>query len=459
MIKSMDNKSNSSMKNKSSQNKSLLPFLSIIVLFTALSLLNYPIMETLWRYSFDDGTYSHAYLVPFIVLYLYFTLYESNELQFRERFSWFSLTLLIFSAYSLFVASTAQITLAYWLATLMLLCAATNFLFKFNIKLLFPALYFIFLIPLWGIITIPLQNLSVFAVNALMSFTNIPVFVEDEFVHIPSGIFEIAGGCSGLRYLLTSLAISSLYIFLYLRNIKNITIFASVAILGALITNWIRIVLLIIIGHETEMTSDLMTDHNMFGWYLYVPFMLLLFKLGSYLTDKEINNVITADNSAQKQSNKLNGLILSVLCTLLIVSSTGLKQAYILNSSDNNKHDDVHNLKIKPLIYNYSSLDIKTAEPDSINLIYHFHGSDLDGKPTFFENSLTPKDWHILNIEVINQQQIINIQKGIEKAQLTISYIINDKKVATAGQFKKERLKKALTGKGTTSLQWNFKRI
>ncbi|MCI2282213.1 exosortase [Colwellia sp. MSW7] len=233
------------------------PFISVLLITVLVALLNMPIMATLWRYSFDDGTYSHAYLIPFIVLYLYFVLHENSELKFREDFSWLALLLLVFSAYSLFVTSTAQITLTYWLATLMLLCAAINFLFKPTIKLFFPALYFIFLIPLWGILTVPLQNLSVIAVNSLMGLTSIPVYVENQFVHIPSGVFEIAGGCSGLRYLLTSLAISSLYIFLHLRNIKNIAIFASIAILGALLTNWLRIAILIIIGHQTEMTDRL----------------------------------------------------------------------------------------------------------------------------------------------------------------------------------------------------------
>jgi len=436
--------------------RSFIPLISIILITVLVALFNAPIMATLWRYSFDDGTYSHAYLIPFIVLYLYYTLFENNELQFREKFSWFALTLLLFSAYSLFVASTAQITLAYWLATLMLLCASINFLFKFSIKLIFPTLYFIFLIPLWGILTIPLQNLSVIAVNFLMSFTSIPVFVEDEFVHIPSGVFEIAGGCSGLRYLLTSLAISSLYIFLHLRNIKNIAIFALVAILGALVTNWLRIAILIIIGHQTEMTSDLMTDHNMFGWYLYAPFMLLLFKFGSYLTDKENNNVTATSNSTQKQPNKLNGLTLSALFTLLIISSTGLKQTYLLNSSEKIQQDNAQNLTIKPTIFNYSLLEVKTARPDNVHLIYHFHGNELEGKPTFYDNNLIPEGWRILNTDTLNQQQIISIQKEKQKAKITISYVINGKQIASIGQFKKERLKKALTGQGTTSLQWHF---
>jgi len=228
-------KNNPSPKLCQSPCLALIPFISVFLIISLTLLLNLPIMATLWRYSFDDGTYSHAYLIPFIVFYLYVTLYKNNELQLRERLSWFALVLLIFSGYVLFITSTAQITLAYWLATLMLLCGAINFLFKPSIKLFFPALYFVFLIPLWGVLTIPLQSLSVIAVNTLMSFTTIPVFVEDQFVQIPSGIFEIAGGCSGLRYLLTSLAISSLYAFLYLRTTKNTIIFATMAIFGALL--------------------------------------------------------------------------------------------------------------------------------------------------------------------------------------------------------------------------------
>jgi len=33
----------------------------------------------------------------------------------------------------------------------------------------------------------------------------------DNYVHIPSGTFEIAGGCSGLHFFIVALAISALY--------------------------------------------------------------------------------------------------------------------------------------------------------------------------------------------------------------------------------------------------------
>ncbi len=436
----------------------LVPFLSLIALIVAIALLNIPVMLTLWHYSFDDGTYSHAYLIPFIVVYLYFSLYEDKALQFRQKTSFSALLLLIISAYLLFVTTTAQISLGYWLTTLLLLCASINVLFKTNLKIFFPALYFIFLIPLWGTLTIPLQSISVAAVNALMGVTSIPVFVEKEFVHIPSGIFEIADGCSGLRYLLTSLAISSLYAFLYLRTTKNTILFIFVAIFGALLTNWLRIAILIIIGHQTEMTSSLMTDHNMFGWYIYAPFMLLLFKLGGYLVDKERSN--NQENSTGnpnvnniKNKNKPNNKNILLVAVVLIISSTTLIQYY---STIIESNEQSNSLLSEPEIYNYSSLEIITNNKIETHLIYYFDGNKLEGKPTFYNNELIPKGWQIIEKKLTDTQQIITLKKGIEKAVLTVSYSINKKHIATVNSFKKERLKRALLGQKKSYLHWQF---
>jgi len=431
---------------------SFIPFISLLLIVALVTLSNIPIMATLWRYSFDDGTYSHAYLIPFIVLYLYFTLHENNELQLRDELSWFAFVLLVLSGYILFISSTAQISLAYWLATLILLCSAINFLFKPNIRLIFPTLYLVFLIPLWGLLTIPLQNLSVIAVNTLMSFTNIPVFVEQQFVHIPSGVFEIAGGCSGLRYLLTSLAISSLYIFLYLRNTKNITIFASIAIFGALLTNWIRIAILIIIGHQTEMTSDLMTDHNMFGWYIYAPFMLLLFKLGGYLTDKEYNKQKASDDSAKTQLNYPSSLLALLLFITVLLSSTSVQMSASTTDTTIKRID----VPVQPIIYNYSTVEVIKSNTMKTQLIYNFNKNDLESKPTFFENKFIPKNWLIVSKKINDKEQVIKIKNGLKTAIINVSYEISGLKMGSSSKFKLERLKQAMFGKQTTKLHWQF---
>lgn len=435
--------------------KHVLPFMGVLILFLGISLLNIPIIKSLWQYSFDDGTYSHAYLIPFIVAYLFYVINKNAELKYRETISFPALTLLIVSAYILFITSTAQISLLYWLAILFLLCATIIFVYNANIKIVTATLYLIFLFPVWGVLTVPLQSISISAVNTIMGLTTIPVFVEEEFVQIPSGVFEIAGGCSGLRYLLTSLAISTLFSFLYFRAVKNTVLFISVAILGALLTNWLRISALIIIGHQTEMTSDLMTDHNMFGWYLYIPFIFLLFKFGGYLANKEsnqpISTVSSTDSATEAQTSMPSWPLALILFTVLLLSSTSLHM-----SATAAPKIKLINILIQPTIYNPATVEIISNSSTKTQLIYNFNKNDLESKPTFFENNFIPKNWLVVSKEINDKDQIIKIQDGLKTAIITVSYEISGLKIGSASKFKLERLKQAMFGKQITKLHWQF---
>ena len=177
----------------------------------------------------------------------------------------------------LFVCSVAQFSTGYRVGLILFATAITTLIFKPSLKVIFPCFFLIFLVPVWGVLTPYLQELSTRAVSIIMNYTGIPTYVEGNLITIPPGVFEIAGGCSGLRYLLVSLSISSLFIFLHIKKFSHGFWFLTAAILGALLINWIRITALIAIGYFTDMESNLMHDHNDFGWYLYVPFLIALF--------------------------------------------------------------------------------------------------------------------------------------------------------------------------------------
>ena len=175
------------------------PFIGIILLFSVICALKIPILITLWRHGFDDGTYSHAFLIPFISLYLYYELAQSGKLQFREKLSIVPTLLLILSCFLLFVTSNAQISIGYWGALLAVFITSVTMLYRFNWYIVFPAAFLVFIFPFWGILVPLLQSISVSAVIYMMSFTGVPTFVEAEIITIPAGVFEISGGCSGLR--------------------------------------------------------------------------------------------------------------------------------------------------------------------------------------------------------------------------------------------------------------------
>jgi len=424
------------------------PFLGILLLFTVVSLLNIPVLITLWRHGFDDGTYSHAFLIPFISLYLYFLLAETGKLQFRNELAITPTVLLVISCYLLFVTANAQISVGYWGALLAVFITSVTMLYRFNWYIVFPAAFLIFIFPFWGILVPILQNISVVAVTYMMSFTGVPTYVEAEIITIPAGVFEIAGGCSGLRYMIVSLAIGSLFIFLNIRDTKKAVLFLSLTILGALLTNWIRITALILIGEYTNMESSLMDDHNTFGWYLYVPFMILLFQFGNRLSNHATKEIVPFTE------NKVNSISYSsilAIITLSTLSSTSLKM--IFSSSNIQIINTEKTNRISPLIHHFSGLEF---EGNTNKRTYFFNGVSLDAKPTYYENELLPAGWQVLDKVATTDWHRYLLKQNNKMAILSTAFEIDNIKVSSPSSFKKFRLIKALNGNHRTKLNWYF---
>ncbi len=433
-------------------NKNLTPFIFMLAIPLVIALFNIPILETLWEYGFDDGTYSHGFLIPFIYIYLCYELYQNGELEMRDKFSLPVTLFFAISCYAFFVSSAAQISLAYWFTNIVLIISSTLMLFRSHWKIVFPAAYFVFMYPLWGPMVNILQQISVHSVSFLMSFTNIPTYVENQFVTIPAGVFEIAGGCSGLRYLITALAISSLYIFLYIKKTKHILLFLAFAIGGALITNWIRITIIILIGHHTDMTSEIIHDHNIFGWYLFIPYMFLLFYFGGKL-------VIDEKEHPRKKTSKYKAIfkknmIIAIIGILL--TSTTLMAIDTSQSSEDVKNRLQTN-DLYPIISGHSQETIlEKTYNDSIFLTisYDFDGKKLDGKPTSINNKKINESWHITREESDHNWSYAYAKNKEKNALIAMNYAISGKIQTARNKFKLLRIKEALSGKRHTQLNW-----
>jgi len=429
------------------------PFLCILIVFTVICALNTPVLLTLWRHGFDDGTYSHAYLIPFISLYLYYQLSRNGTLQFSETWSVVPTILLLLSCGLLFITSNAQISIGYWGALLAVFITSVTMLFRFNYYIVFPAAFLIFIFPFWGVLVPLLQNVSTAAVTYLMNFTGVPTYVEGNFITIPAGVFEIAGGCSGLRYMIVSLAIGSLFVFLNIRDTKRAILFLLMTIIGALLTNWIRITALILIGEYTNMESSLMEDHNTFGWYLYVPFMILLFWWGNKLSD--IDLIASTSNTTQIESRPSYSSM-AVLVLMLGLSSTTFSTMLVPAPATENLTSDAA-FEIQPKIHSYSFVTHNiSSNNNTIKLTYTFNGEALDGKPSYYENNLIPSGWQSIWQENRHNQKIHRIFKEGKSALVLVSYEINKQQFSSLTAFKIARLTLAFKNINQTKLHWSF---
>lgn len=451
------------MRSKDTEHQTPLPswpLLLLASLFAVFFLANPSTIADLRTYSFDDGTYSHAYLMPVVIAYLYWRAWKQQQLVLRWNpyfFVLFAGCLLLFLWLQL--AQQALFARVLLPATLILALAS---IYRVNASLLIPASLLWFITPIWSLINGILQKISVVAVSEIMRWTHVPTFVEGNYVHIPAGTFEIADGCSGLRYFIVSMALGVIFSFLNLKRARSILLFFAIAILGSLITNWIRIVLLILIGDYTQMQSSLMDDHNMFGWYIYVPFIALLFYFGSFLdrdcaTEPKPEPAVTKPCSAAAPVAVLSCLLVfSTLSTNLLNQQPQLYPIASIDVDGARQSDSFNG--ISPQIF-----AADTWQHEQLQLGHHilfvqryvFFGHNDASRSNYYLNDPVPVGWQVLQQQTLEDSALLKIgSRSGQTAMIRYWHQIGPHRTASGLQIRQYRLQQALRLNQVTELHW-----
>ncbi|MBU2979216.1 exosortase [Alteromonas sp. C1M14] len=430
-----------------------------VLLAAAWALVNYPVMVTLWRHGFDDGTYSHAYLIPFIFIYLIYVLAKTGQLTPRSRVYIPAVVCGVGLCFLYFVAVASQISLLVWVLSLALLANIYWMVFRFSWGLAYTVAFLLFMYPLWGTLQTALQHFSVFSVMNIMSLTGIPTYVENTSVMIPAGTFIIAGGCSGLRYFLVSLAIGTLFVFLNLRRRSAIVKFMLLAIAGALITNWIRIVALVLIGHFSDMQSDLMRDHNNFGWYIYAPFVFILFWYGEKLAKKEPSDPMEDAAPTMATTLSVNGKAVIAASALVLLSSSAMMLSVFSSPQPPEAQCGTFDSlgEAVPLLPYPAYKCVTTVQKNGLKIDKAkvvFDGSDLDGKPTQYQIRYFPESWRMLSRSTDEGwNTVVTVHKG-QQHLFAWRFFIDGQTTPSVVGMKKLRLQKAFANTRSSGLDW-----
>jgi exosortase len=141
-----------------------------------------------------------------------------------------------------------------------------------------PVLYAFFTVPVWDLLNPLLQWLSAIAVRGVLSLIDLPVYFDGLHFQIPAGVFEIAGGCSGLHFFIVGVAIAVFYGELHRDRPGTRVKLVALAIAMAMLTNWVRIAIIIVAGHLTDMQHYLVSgEHYTFGWAMFAVSMAIYF--------------------------------------------------------------------------------------------------------------------------------------------------------------------------------------
>jgi len=152
-------------------------------------------------------------------------------------------------------------------------------------QLWFPFGFMIFAVPFGEFLIPQLQQLTAAMAVTLLRWSQIPVYVEGLYLYTPRGIFEVAVACSGIRYLIASLALGTLYAYLNYRSHWRRLAFVGLSFLLPLLANGVRAYGIIVIAFLSQMRYAVGVDHLIYGWLFFGVVMWLLFWLGSAWTE------------------------------------------------------------------------------------------------------------------------------------------------------------------------------
>lgn len=161
-------------------------------------------------------------------------------------------------------------------------------------SLAFPLAYLLLAVPFGEAFIPPLIDFTADFTVIALQLTGIPVYREGTFFTIPSGNWSVVEACSGLRYLIASFTLGTLYAYLTYRSLKRRLTFIALSVIVPIVANGIRAYLIVMTGHLSDMRLAVGFDHLIYGWVFFGFVMLLLFWIGSFWREDDGRDDSTA---------------------------------------------------------------------------------------------------------------------------------------------------------------------
>jgi len=146
--------------------------------------------------------------------------------------------------------------------------------------LVFPLAYLLFAVPMGQGLVPSLQNFTAdFSVSALR-WAGVPVFHDGNYIATPTGNFLVAKACSGVRYLIASLALGVLFAGITYRNWPRRLVFVALSLIVPIFANGVRAFGIIYLAYVSNNGLALGVDHILYGWLFFALVMFLLLAIG-----------------------------------------------------------------------------------------------------------------------------------------------------------------------------------
>ncbi|MDX1823273.1 MAG: exosortase, partial [Thiohalomonadales bacterium] len=286
------------------------------------------------RWFVFDESYSHGLLLAALSVYMSGLAYRET----RPQPGFFPIWLvpLILGVAAYVIGGIMLLEALQFVALIPLLMSALAVIWGWrqSVPFIIPVGILIFTVPFWDYLSWPLQNLTVYVNDIWLGWLGIQFRVDGVFVYLTNiGAFEVAGGCSGLRYLLVGMSLTAIYGQLNYQLWRNRILLFVVSIGVALLANWLRVFVIFQQGYVTKMQSPLVHNHEFFGWVLFGVMLIPLFWFANRLERGEPSQPVCSQVAARSDSQSRFALPAGIITVLILLSPSPLVAVLSANAA------------------------------------------------------------------------------------------------------------------------------
>jgi exosortase A len=236
-------------------------------------------MVTIW---YRSETFTHAFLVPPISLWL---IWRQRHLIAAQTPQPMFATLLLAAgaAFAWLLGDLVAINAVTQLSLVTLLVLAVPAVLGLSVTrlIIFPLGFLFFAVPIGEFVMPQLMEWTANFTVLALRLSGVPVYREGLQFVIPSGHWSVVEACSGVRYLLASLTVGTLFAYLNYQSTRRRMVFMLVSLVVPVVANWMRAYLIVMLGHYSGNKLAVGVDHLIYGWVFFGVVIMLMFVIGA----------------------------------------------------------------------------------------------------------------------------------------------------------------------------------
>ena len=298
------------------------PLFSLLALLGCWAMIYAGGMQSMVRVWHESKTFEHCFLIVPVVCWLFWQKRQAL-MQTEFQLSYWPVLLQVLPAMLWVVGQAAQIALFEHVALVMSLQLILWFwLGSARTKHVRFALFFlIFCIPFGEELVPMLQTITADLTVFFVRLSGIAIYREGLYLTIANGMFEVAEACSGIRFLISSIALGFLFAYLNFATRWKQVAFVLFCCLFPIIANGIRAYGIVLIGYLSDMRYATGADHLVYGWLFFSCVLLTLFYVAYQFADKAPDAPVGKTANLSATASPIQSLL--TLCMLSIMLLQG----------------------------------------------------------------------------------------------------------------------------------------